>query len=139
MNHRTQSDLFGSVLKVASGIFLGMMLVWMVRNWMLGYQLSRAAVAIEQSFAEATAKTQAERRQRDKRALDKRIADQRREEVKAVAEARLLAEARRKDQAWVRFFQRSDECLRTSSVECGNQYIRARREFERRYSAGEFR
>jgi hypothetical protein len=43
-----------------------------------------------------------------------------------------------KEAAWAAFYKPSEECLNSVSVECGNEYIRARREFERRYAQGEF-
>jgi restriction system protein len=42
-----------------------------------------------------------------------------------------------KEAAWAAFYKPSEECLNSVSVECGNEYIRARREFERRYENGE--
>jgi hypothetical protein len=42
-----------------------------------------------------------------------------------------------KEAAWSAFYKPSPECLKTVSVECGNEYMRARKEFERRYEAGE--
>lgn len=137
MDQQNESDFFGSVLKIALGIFFGLMLVWMVHTWRERYQLHQASVAFEQSMAAANVQAKMQQRQRDERALDKRIADQQRLQARAAAEFTARAEARRKDEAWARFFQRSDDCLRTSSVECGNQYIRARREFERLYAAGD--
>ncbi len=52
------------------------------------------------------------------------------ENVRRQHEARMEA-------AWSKYFQPSEECLQTVSVECGNAHIRARREFERKYAAGE--
>lgn len=47
-----------------------------------------------------------------------------------------------KDEAWERFFQPQDDCAVWQSerhmVECQNRVIRAKRDFERRWAAGEF-
>jgi restriction system protein len=42
-----------------------------------------------------------------------------------------------KEAAWAAFYKPSEKCLDSVSVECGNEYIRVRREFERRYADGE--
>ena len=49
-------------------------------------------------------------------------------------------EAARTETAWQAYFQRSPGCAieaNQTSVECVNEYIRARREFDRRWAAGE--
>lgn len=50
------------------------------------------------------------------------------------------AEARRKDAAWRKFYQRPAGCDKAEGaalVECANHYIRAKRSFETLYNAGE--
>ena len=60
------------------------------------------------------------------------------------SEARRKAQAReaeRKEAAWQRFFHRSASCAleeNQTSVACVNEFIRAKRGFERRWDAGEF-
>jgi hypothetical protein len=48
--------------------------------------------------------------------------------------------ARRKERAWQRFYQRPDFCgdnpTAAQMVQCANHHIRARKEFEERYAAG---
>lgn len=51
-----------------------------------------------------------------------------------------LRDAEREEAAWDRFFQRSPKCAveaNQTSVDCVNEVIRARREFDRRWAAGE--
>lgn len=52
------------------------------------------------------------------------------------AEGALEAGEGPKEAAWNAFYKPSPECLKTVSVECGNEYLRARKEFERKYEAG---
>ena len=55
-------------------------------------------------------------------------------------EARKQLELARKEAAWWRFFNRSPQCTieaNQTSVECVNEYIRARRDFEQRWDAGQ--
>jgi hypothetical protein len=60
------------------------------------------------------------------------------------SEARRNAQAReaeRKEAAWQGFFHRSARCAveeNQTSVACVNEFIRAKREFDRRWDAGEF-
>lgn len=51
------------------------------------------------------------------------------------------ATIRRMEEAWRRWYQRPAQCEgpNPNVVECGNHYILARREFERRYEAGELK
>lgn len=44
-----------------------------------------------------------------------------------------------KEGAWLRWYKRPAACAEGNSVECGNDYIRKRREFEALVSAGKFR
>jgi hypothetical protein len=49
-------------------------------------------------------------------------------------------EAARKEAAWKDFFHRSPRCVvedNQTSVECVNEYIRAKRDFDRRWDAGQ--
>ena len=51
-----------------------------------------------------------------------------------------LRDAELEEAAWHRFFQRSPKCAveaNQTSVDCVNEVIRARREFDRRWAAGE--
>lgn len=137
MDQQSESDFFGSVLKIALGIFFGVILVWIAGAWVVRYQLQQASAVIEQSLAEANAKSRAQQRQREARAAAQRLERQRVIDARFVAEDLARARAQHKDQLWQQFFQKSERCLTQTSVECGNEYIRARREFERRYAAGD--
>jgi hypothetical protein len=63
-----------------------------------------------------------------------------RQRARDTAEQASVEAARRKERAWQRFYQRPDFCADNPTaalmVQCANQYIRARKEFEERYSAG---
>ncbi len=60
--------------------------------------------------------------------------------ARETAEQAAVEAARRKERTWQRFYQRPDFCADNPTaaqmVQCANQYIRARKEFEERYSAG---
>jgi Zn-dependent M32 family carboxypeptidase len=63
-----------------------------------------------------------------------------RQRVREAATQTAVEAARRKERAWQRFYQRPDFCADNPTaaqmVQCANQYIRARKEFEERYGAG---
>lgn len=137
-----EPDFLGDVLKIALGITLGGVMLFVLANVYFGYQLrafSRAASSELSSMVEkaegqaaaAKAAAEASRLQelRRKAANTQRAAD--------VSRAADVAEAQR-EAAWKRFYQPRPACLESSSVECGNEHIRARREFESRYASGQF-
>ncbi len=63
-----------------------------------------------------------------------------RQRARESAQQAAVEAARRKERAWQRFYQRPDFCADNPTaalmVQCANQYIRARKEFEERYGAG---
>jgi hypothetical protein len=63
-----------------------------------------------------------------------------RQRARETAEQAAVEAARRKERAWQRFYQRPDFCADNPTaalmVQCANQYIRARKQFEERYGAG---
>jgi hypothetical protein len=79
-------------------------------------------------------------------ARDRAAADAERARVQALVEsqrsaesarASAAAEVARRDAAWQRFYRPSPGCVpATVSVECANEHIRFKREFEERYAAG---
>lgn len=143
-----EPDFFGDVLKIALGIALGGLILWMAAEYYMRYRIKQATDAFQQTVQEVAAgmdeahrrtleRQEAQRRARQEQA---RVDQMRRSSaVQAAADrerARQRAEAA-KEAAWAAFYQPSEECLKQTSVECGNEHIRARREFERKYAAGQ--
>lgn len=135
-----ETDFFSTVLKIGLGVFLGGLLLWAAAEYRTRYVLQQMNEAVEQSVAQmqATAKRQREqralqfRRQEEMRAAAAR--NKRAEQISRANQQReVLAAERAKEEAWNRYFQPSAECLKTWSVECGNQQIRARRKFDQEY------
>ncbi len=62
-----------------------------------------------------------------------------RERARESAQQAAVEAARRKERAWQRYYQRPDFCADNPTaaqmVQCANQYMRARKEFEERYPA----
>ena len=132
-----ESDFLTGVAKIALGIFFGALLVWGAIELRARYELQEVAAALQTqaSRLHEQQRAQSERRTSQARAMEQLKQDQ----IRRTAEARqatIVAE-RKKAAAWRAFYQPSSECLAAASVDCGNAHIRARREFERRYSAGE--
>jgi hypothetical protein len=132
-----EDDFFGGVLKIALGIFLGTMLVWIAVELRARYELAElnrsVQISAEQLGQQAfEAEERRAKRDRDIRAL------QNAQSMKAQRmQAERVATERAKEKAWASFYHPSAECQASTSIECGNQYIRARREFERKYASGQ--
>lgn len=132
-----ENDFFAGVMKIALGIFIGAMLIWAVVELRARYEISQFNKA---AVAELNRQAEIAREHYSQRARQQEA--QRNEQAARVARTRerqaaQIAAERSKERAWTAFFRPSEQCLNTASVECGNAYIRARREFERKYAAGE--
>jgi len=132
-----QSDWFGDVLKIAIGIAIGGVILWALRERYYQYQFDQVAHEISKSVATMHTDQQKEienQRQIQSINTQAKLVEQRNRQQRDQAEIerqRLLA---RKEQAWRDFYKPSAECQDTSrsdlSIECGNAYIRAKRQFE---------
>lgn len=139
-----ESDFFDEVWKIALGIFLGGVLLWIAFEYRARYEVRQLEKALEQSAQEMRADAQHSIEQQGRREAQQ-VAQheaQRAFEVerqRADAQRRIHAQRseRAKIDAWARFYQPSTQCLNEATVECGNQHMRARKEFERRYAAGD--
>jgi len=144
MDRHTEPDFLGDVAKLALGIFFGLALIWLVFELRARYELRQLERSAQAALVEAQkAQAVAERRQRESqrrrdeqaRANAQRYADQQRLQAQRWRE---VDEAnRRKETAWQSFYTPAPECLEDVRVTCGNAYMRARQEFERRYAAGQ--
>jgi hypothetical protein len=59
------------------------------------------------------------------------------ERVRQHAALTAADEVARKNTAWEKFYRRSAKCSDAGTVDCANEFIRARRAFEVKYSAGQ--
>jgi len=107
-----------------------------------GEPASRGAVAVvEHAVSAATSKAEAlwDGARRAVRAAMKTQAQ--RKALENTQQRRADAgEAERREAAWQRFFQGSAKCMveeNQTGVDCVNEFIRAKREFDRRWAAGE--
>ena len=92
---------------------------------------------IEQQQREAAAQQQARQTIEDEREAARRQATREREQEQETARRASIAEADRKEQAWAKFYRKPASCNDAATMACSNDYIRAKREFERRYARGE--
>lgn len=127
----------GTVFKIAGGIFFGFLMLWFFSAAVFSVVVNESAKTAQQAMQQSAdrvrraAQISEDRRRRDlAKAAVRQV--QQRERVEAVAAAE-----RRKALAWDAFWKPTVECVTATSIECGNQHIRAKREFERRYAAGE--
>jgi phosphoglycerate-specific signal transduction histidine kinase len=143
-----ESDFLSDVFKIALGIVLGGIILWICSESYARYRINQAVTAFAQAAAEiSNGMDDAQRRARERQEAERRTRQERArlEQMRRSAAVREAADRERarqraeaaKEAAWAAFYQPSEECLKQASVECGNAHIRARREFERKYGAGE--
>lgn len=124
-----ESDWFGDVLKVALGIFLGGVLLWAAYEYRERYVAQQVLAELEATTQRASAQYDAAAAARRRLQVER---DRELREQREASAEREVAE-RRKESAWRQFYQPSPECVAAASVQCGNEHIRARREFEQQY------
>lgn len=136
-----EPDFVREVAVIALGIFLGGLLLAAVARMYLGYQADRFLADV-QAMADQLETDQREAQESRLRSLNDQEASRRKELVRRAQEARHVADQvkeesdsnRLKDEAWRRFYvpdaKCSDSTVQSDAVECGNAYMRARRQFE---------
>lgn len=136
------------VLQIALGVFLGSLaaaaVIWAGFELRLRWEAQQVAEMLQQQSKQAQQQldqANEQARQRllaDKAARDQAVraaADQERanEEAKRAA----LQEANRKEAAWAKYYKPSPGCaLAGQSIECSNEFIRAKRTFDQKYAEG---
>ncbi len=135
-----------SVWKIAAGVALGILVAgaigFFVRAWM-------AKAALEE-FKQQTEKVLLQQQQATKAARDKRLAEQAERDRAAAYSAGVRQRAQtaaedaaaRRERAWAKYYKRPAMCDNQPSnetmVQCANDHIRAKRQFELDYAAGKF-
>jgi len=128
------------------GLFLAALLVFAAVRW---YQMKVLESAMNQvTKATATVSEQARRAAAEAQAraaraeADRAAAKRQAAEAEAARVAAINAEAARRDAAWQKFYVRSGFCRNPdnrTTMECANEHARAKKEFDRRWAAGELR
>ena len=124
---------------VAVGTVVGGVVLWKIAEHQMTVQASEAARSLRKSLSDIE---QASRRDaaaaataREER-IQQTAAAQRAE---AAARTAAMAEAERRERAWRSFYKPSPGCEGAAvSVECSNEYIRAKRAFDAKVDRGEF-
>lgn len=137
--------------KIAAGVAIGIIaaalvlfLVERVRTQMAIEEAAKLFQGLTKGMQESTARAAEDGRRREaQRAAAEQqtrlnIASQQRalEDAKRAA----LEEATRRERAWAKFYKRAPHCDNNPNqeqlVECANQHIRAKRQFDEAYAAG---
>lgn len=128
MDNRT--DFFGDVLRIALGIIIAGVVLWILAEARMNYLANRAMQDIEQALGEIEIP-----RPRPTRQVPPRTNQPKPLTSAEQAAIRLEAQeaAKAKEAAWRAYFQPSAECQRESTVACGNAYMKARAQFESEY------
>ncbi len=125
---------------VAIGVVVAAAVIW--ASWLL--QLRYAQEEAAKQVQQATARIAAQQRQHEQAARDSaqqlRAAEASAQRAAEDLKRRVADEARKKELAWSRFYTKPAKCDDSRggswSVDCANEYIRAKRLFEEQYSAG---
>jgi hypothetical protein len=138
-----------SAVSFPVGIACVLLLAWLFSVQVAQWRAEAAAKHILHSAQEAAAQLQAQvlRAQQEAAARQaSRKADLRHREalrLQAIGEYRRAEDeqlratrtkAERKEHAWARFYRRPPMCEAAATIECANDYIRAKRTFEERYA-----
>ena len=135
---------FGVMVGVLAANAIELVIAAQYARWQVGevaqaLQRSTAKAEAEaQRAREAMAVAQAARAEHTASAEQARI-EQEASRQREAEEARRAAahEVDRREEAWRRFYRPTPGCVGTVvSVQCANEHIRAKREFEERYSSG---
>lgn len=108
--------------------------------WLASIEAQRAEAEAKRMVQKALDADGAQRRASAQADAAKREADTERQRREAEAEATRVAEADRRELAWTRFYKKPAACDEGRggawTVECANDYIRARKRFAAEYDAG---
>jgi len=146
VHHRWESEP-GAARNVAlwiGGLILAAVLVVAAVRW---YQLKVVESALNQvtkttsAMSEQARRAAAEAQARAAKArADKAAAQRQAAEAEAARVAAANAEAAQREAAWQKFYVRSEFCKNPdnrTTMECANEHARAKKEFERRWAAGQ--
>lgn len=122
------------VLKIALGVFIGCMIAVFTYENVLAWRAEQAAKQVMQKLKESEDKQKQAEQQRlqlQKEQQDK----QRRQALERDWQRQQQAlAAKRKEQAWEKFYQPSNTCREDSArVDCANAHIKTREAFEAQY------
>ena len=92
---------------------------------------------LEQQRRDAVAAQQARQLQLERQEASHAQAIRAQQQAQEDARQAIVAEADRKERAWVKFYRRPASCNDAASMDCANGYIRAKRSFEDRFARGE--
>ncbi len=154
------SEPFGSgpregltIWKIAVGVCLGSLvasaITWGVAELRVRWEIQQAAHALQNqtvraqeahSSAQSNAALDALRAAKDQSQLElqqrEELLRQQREESDRIRARQ--EEAEKREAAWKRFYRPSAGCAAsTVSIECANEHIRAKKEFEAKYGTGQ--
>ena len=131
-------------LHIAVGVFVGItaaaFLIWRIAIWQAETVASTVAATLHQSTEQSQQAQAAAKRATGQAEMARRqqlAEEQQRDEA---ARARRAAEVERRELAWTRFYRKPPGCDETKggawSVDCANDYMRARKRFAEEFDAG---
>lgn len=127
---------------VALGVFIGGLSLWWVQNRLTAIALEDVARQSQRALSD---QVQASRDAQQRAARAKAAAEAESiwelaasQRADAAAQTEAIARAERREQAWRKFYRPSPGCGgAAASVECSNEFIRAKRAFDEKFARGE--
>ncbi|RBP48948.1 hypothetical protein [Arenicella xantha] len=129
-----------TVLKVALGVFVGALIVFLFRIAYVNYVFNKAMTSVAEVNETIANQTQKRLQIQKDKITAERAATRREERAMLAAAEQKRLEAAKKAKAWANFFKDPEECLSYKSeqhmIECANRRIKAKREFEQKWNEG---
>lgn len=127
---------------VAAGTLLGGLALWKIAEYQMSASLREAAQQTQRAIAsqaEAARAAQHRAAQANAAAEAERVRElAAAQRADAAARTQAFEQAERKEQAWRKFYRPSPGCAGAAvSVECSNEFIRAKRAFDEKFARGE--
>lgn len=127
---------------VAVGTIVAGLVLWKVAEYQMSASLREATQQAQRAIA---AQVEAAKAQQQRATQARAEAEQQRvrdlaavQRAEAAAQTEAIAQAERREQAWRKFYRPSPGCGGAAvSVECSNEFIRAKRAFDEKFARGE--
>lgn len=132
-----QPGFYSDVLKLGLGILLGGVLLWGLAEYRANYLASKLEKQLQIQLDKQAAAAERQWEMLERRRQRSAQQQEARQQAAVLDQRQRIADEERKLAAWTRYYKPEPECLVAVSVECGNAHIRAWREFERLYAAGQ--
>lgn len=122
------------VIKIALGVFIGGLLAAFAYEGIVAWRLEQAAKQVSQALKNQQAVQDQSRLEQERLHQNRQLAAEQQRQKAAAIHAERVAAEKRKEAAWLNFYQPSITCRADPSRgDCADAYIRAKKAFEATY------